>query len=66
MNEKEIINELTKIKEIADFDYSKLCREYPFVKEHVARGDSIYPAIAGIMKSELEILINRIERDEFR
>lgn len=61
MNEKEIIQKLIEIKKIADFDYSQLCREYPFVQKHVSRGDSIYPAIAGIMQSELEILIKRIE-----
>lgn len=61
-----IINELKKIQKIANMKHEELYEKYPFTRNHLKENESVYPAVTGIMEGELEHLIWRIERNEFR
>ena len=41
----------------------ELYENYPFTREFISEDDSIYPALTGLIESELEHLIRRIERN---
>lgn len=66
MNEKKIIQELEKIIKIARMKREEVYEKNPELKYYLGEKDSVYPAKVGWMEAELEILIKRIERDEFR
>lgn len=61
MNEKEIIQKLTEIKEIARMKREEVYEKNPELKYYLHEEDSVYPAKVGWMAAELEILIKRIE-----
>lgn len=66
MKKEPIIHELKRIKEITNMRHKELYEKFPFTRGFISEDDSIYPALTGLIESELEILIKRIERNELR
>ena len=66
MKKEPIIHELKRIKEITNMRHKELYEKFPFTRGFISEDDSIYPALTGLIESELEHLIERIEKNEFR
>lgn len=66
MKKEPIIHELKRIKEITNMRHKELYEKFPFTRGFISEDDSIYPALTGLIESELEHLIRRIEKNEFR
>lgn len=66
MKKKAIIKELENIRKISKMNRKELYENYPFTREFISEDDSIYPALTGLIESELEHLIRRIERNELK
>lgn len=66
MKKEPIIHELKRIKEITNMRHKELYEKFPFTREFISEDDSIYPALTGLIESELEHLIRRIERNELK
>lgn len=62
MKKKAIIKELENIRKISKMNRKELYENYPFT-QFISEDDSIYPALTGLIESELEHLIRRIERN---
>lgn len=63
MKKKAIIKELENIRKLSKMNHKELYENYPFTREFISEDDSIYPALTGLIESELEHLIRRIERN---
>ena len=63
MKKEPIIHELKRIKEITNMRHKELYEKFPFTRGFISEDDSIYPALTGLIESELEHLIRRIERN---
>ena len=66
MKKEPIIHELKRIKEITNMRHKELYEKFPFTRGFISEDDSIYPALTGLIESELEHLIRRIERNELK
>lgn len=66
MKKEPIIHELKRIKEITNMRHKELYEKFPFTRGFISEDDSIYPALTGLIESELEHLIRRIEKNELR
>lgn len=66
MKKEPIIQELKRIKEITNMRHKELYEKFPFTRGFISEDDSIYPALTGLIESELEHLIRRIEKNELR
>lgn len=66
MKKEPIIHELKRIKEITNMRHKELYEKFPFTRGYISEDDSIYPALTGLIESELEHLIRRIERNELK
>lgn len=63
MKKEPIIHELKRIKEITNMRHKELYEKFPFTRGFISEDDSIYPALTGLIESELGHLIRRIERN---
>lgn len=53
MKKKAIIKELENIRKISKMNRKELYENYPFTREFISEDDSIYPALTGLIESEL-------------
>ena len=66
MKKEPIIHELKRIKVITNMRHKELYEKFPFTRDYLEENESVFPVVTGLIESELEHLIRRIEKNELR